>query len=202
MNKRVSIGRTIGAVAAALAISSCSDSAAPRATGDHDAASLIAGPTTMNVVTRNTPLATAVSASAEIGVLGGQISLPSVGLTVTFPALALTSTTTITVTAVAGNQVAYEFEPHGLQFNAPVVLTQSLAGTSASQSGVFPGVLYGGYFADLSALNQLNGTALVDEILRVSIDRALGSATFSVFHFSGYLLGTGESNGGDGEGLQ
>jgi hypothetical protein len=157
----------------------------------------------MDVVTWDTPVATVQSASAQIGVLGGQISLPSLGLTVVVPAFAVTSTTTITVTAVPGNQVAYEFEPHGLQFNAPVIVRQSLAGTSAlQQNGIIPGVLYGGYFADVSALNQLNGTALVDEILRVSIDRVLGSATFSILHFSGYLLGTGEAGPTGGEGTQ
>ena len=200
---RVSILKAASAVLVGSLISSCVDSAAPRVpAGPPDATSLISGPTQMNVVTRNAPLATALTASADIGILGGQIRLPEAGLTVIVPALALTTTTTITVTAVVGNQVAYEFEPHGLQFNVPLVVTQSLAGTSASQNGLFPGVLYGGYFADLSALNPLRGTALVDEILRVSIDRALGTATFSVIHFSGYLLGTGETNPGDGEGLR
>jgi hypothetical protein len=156
----------------------------------------------MDVVTWDTPVTTEQSASAQIGILGGQISLPNLGLTVIVPAFAVSSTTTITVTAVPGNQVAYEFEPHGLRFNAPVVVRQSLAGTSAQQNGIIPGVLYGGYFPDVSALNQLNGTALVDEILRVSIDRVLGSATFSILHFSGYLLGTGEAGPTGGEGTQ
>jgi hypothetical protein len=154
----------------------------------------------MDVVTWDSPVTTQ-SASAVIGVLGGQISLPDLGLTVTVPALALSAPTTITVTAVAGGAVAYEFEPHGLQFNVPVIVRQNLAATSASQGGIIPGVLYGGYFADVSALDQLSGTAFVDETLRVSIDRALGTATFSVIHFSGYLLGTGESGPNDGEGF-
>lgn len=157
----------------------------------------------MAVVTWDAPLTSAPSASAQIGVLGGVITLPETGLTVTVPAFAVPSTTTITVTAVPGNAVAYEFEPHGLRFNAPVMVRQNLSGTSASaQTGLIPGVLYGGYFADVSALDQLNGTALVDEILRVSIDRALGSATFSILHFSGYLLGTGEAGPNDGVGTQ
>jgi hypothetical protein len=156
----------------------------------------------MDVVTRNAALETAQSTSATIGVLGGQMSLPGTGLTLIIPALALTAPTTITVTAVAGSEVAYEFEPHGLQFNVPLIVRQSLDGTSASQQhGVIPGVLYGGYFADPSGLDQLTGTALVDEVLRVSIDRVLGMATFSVSHFSGYLLGTGESGPSDGGGM-
>ena len=154
----------------------------------------------MDVVTRDSALATSLSASSTIGILGGQISLPGAGLTVLIPAFALSTPTTITVTAVAGSQVAYEFEPHGLQFSVPLVVTQVLEGTSAKQHGVFPGVLFGGYFADLAALDPLGGTAWVNEILGVSIDRVLGTATFSVTHFSGYLLGTGESDPGNGEG--
>ena len=192
--------RAIGALAVFGAISSCSDSSISVAPGS-GVTRLISGPTRMDVVTWDTPVTTAQSASAVIGALGGQISLPELGLTVTVPALAVMTPTTITVTAVPGNIVAYEFEPHGLRFNAPLVVTQSLTGTSASRGGLIPGVLYGGYFADASALDQLGGTALVDEILRVSIDRLLGTATFSVVHFSGYLLGTGESGPSDGEGL-
>jgi hypothetical protein len=197
---RVFAMRAAAAIAAVLVFSGCSDSAGPVGP---TATRLISGPTQMDVVTWSSPVTCPQSASAEIGVLGGELSLPSLGLTVIVPAFALTTTTTITVTAVPGSQVAYEFQPHGLQFNAPVIVRQSLAGTSAAQqNGAFPGVLYGGYFADVSALNQANGTALVDEILRVSIDRILGTATFSVLHFSGYLLGTGESGPGDGEGTQ
>lgn len=202
VNKRAAIGRVITAVAAVCAISSCTDSSAVGPKSTDGATDLISGPTRLNVVTWDTPVETAQSASATIGVLGGSISLPGTGLTIIVPALALTSPTTITVTAVVGNTVAYEFEPHGLQFNVPVIVRQSLSATSASQQhGVIPGVLYGGYFADVSAINQLNATSLVDEVLRVSIDRALGTATFSVIHFSGYLLGTGEAGPTDGEGM-
>jgi hypothetical protein len=172
VNKRV-CERGITALLIGFALSSCSDSSAPVQPGS-DATRLISGPTRMDVVTWDTPITTSQSASAVIGVLGGQIRIPGLGLTVTVPALALTTPTTITVTAVPGSVVAYEFEPHGLQFNVPLVVTQRLSGTSASQQhGVIPGVLYGGYFADVSEINQLNGTSLVDEILRVSIDRWL-----------------------------
>ena len=199
VNKRVPV-RIFAAMVACFAVSSCSDPSIP-VSPRNDATNLISGPTRMNVVTWDTAVTTAQSASAVIGFFGGQISIPSLGLTVTVPALAVTTPTTITVTAVPGSVVAYEFEPHGLQFNVPVIVSQRLNGTSASQpNGIIPGVLYGGYFADVSAINQLNATSLVDEILRVSIDRMLGSATFSVVHFSGYLLASGESGPVDGEG--
>jgi len=184
----------------ALAISSCSDSGTTTPAGNVGPTRLISGPTRVDVVTRDTPLATALSASATIGVFGGQISLPGAGITVVVPAFAVTAPTTITVTAVAGNQVAYEFEPHGTRFLAPLVVTQSLAGTSVDRPG-YSGTLYAAYFADLSALDPLGGTALVDEILRSSLDKKLGTTTFLITHFSGYLLGTGESGPIDGDGI-
>jgi hypothetical protein len=200
---RVTTVRALSAVVVGCIISSCSDSSAPVSPPATTAPTkLITGPTRLDVVTWDTPVTTAQSASAQIGPLGGQIRLPSLGLTVIFPAFALTSPTTITVTAVPGDEVAYEFEPHGTQFLLPVIVRQSLALTSASDDwGRIRGVLYGGYFADASALDQVGRTALVDEILRVSIDKLLGSATFTVTHFSGYLLGTGETSPSDFGGM-
>ena len=203
MNTRVSVAGLLAAVAVGFVVSSCSDSRSPvgptAATGP---SRLIAGPTRLDVVSWDTPVTTAQSASATIGLLGGQISMPGLGLTVTIPAFAVTAPTTITVTAVPGSTVAYEFEPHGTQFNVPLIVQQSLAGTNAADDfGKIRGVLYGGYFADPSALDPVGGTALVNEVLRVSIDKLLGTATFTITHFSGYLLGTGETGPNDGEGM-
>jgi hypothetical protein len=64
------------------------------------------------------------SASAVIGAFGGQLTLPSAGLTVVVPPFAVASPTRITVTAVAGNQVAYELDPHGTRLLVPLVVTQ------------------------------------------------------------------------------
>lgn len=191
--------RLVSAVTLAAAIASCSDSTVTAPTSPAANKQLLAAPTSVSVVTRDIPLDTAQSASALIGLWGGRINLPSAGLTVVVPAFAVTSPTQITVTAVAGSEVAYEFEPHGTHFLVPLLVTQDLHGTSADSSGILPSVLYAGYFADLSALNQLSATALVDELLNTSISTWRGTATFAVWHFSGYLLATGESDtGGDG----
>jgi hypothetical protein len=198
---RVTVTGVMTTIALVGILSSCSDSSGPSEPVDVvGPARLISGPTHMAAVTRDVPLATSQSASATIGIFGGQIRLPDVGFTLVVPAFAVTTPTTFTVTAVAGSEVAYEFEPHGSQFSVPLLATQVLEGTSVSQPGL-SGVLYAGYFTDLSALDQLGGTALVDEVLRVSIDRLLGRATFPITHFSGYLLGTGESDPHDGEGM-
>ena len=97
------------------------------------------------------------------------------------------------MTAVAGNQVAYEFEPHGIKFVTPLLITQSLAGTSAANAGSLQSNLYGGYFANVSDLNPAAGTAVVSELLGVALNLSAKTATFPVYHFSGYLVATSEN---------
>src|SRR5579872_342887 len=75
---------------------------------------------------RLTPLAAPITVSKNIGILGGTLSIPQAGLTVVVPPLALSSTKTISITAVAGSTVAYEFSPAGTKFLLPLVATQSL----------------------------------------------------------------------------
>jgi hypothetical protein len=149
---------------------------------------ILPNPATVHVITRNTPLSQPVSTSAYIGAFGGVLSIPSAGLTVVVPPFALTSPTRITVTALAGNQLAYEFAPHGTRFLVPLVATQSLVGTSG-QGTLLPPLA--GYFASVSDLNPLAGTALVSELLNTSLGVGGLSATFPIFHFSGYLLASG-----------
>jgi hypothetical protein len=155
---------------------------------------ILASPTSVRVITRNTPLATAQSASATIGAFGGQLSLPGAGLSVVVPPFALSSPVTLTVRAVAGNQVAYEFEPHGTRFTVPLIVTQNLVGTSAYRSGILNRSLVAGYFASLSDLNPLAGMATVSELLGTSVSLLAKTATFPVFHFSGYLIATGRES--------
>ena len=152
---------------------------------------LLPSATTVSVVTRNTPLASPLIVSKTVGVLGGTISIPGAGLKVVVPALAVTSPTTITVTAVAGNQVAYEFQPHGIQFLVPLLVSQNLTGTSAYNGGLLQLGLRGAYFANASDLNPGAGTALVSELLGVALNLSAKTATFPVFHFSGYLIASG-----------
>jgi hypothetical protein len=155
---------------------------------------ILGSPTTVTVVTRNTPLAAPLSATATIGLFGGQIILPGTGLKVIVPPFALTSSKQITVTALAGNQVAYEFQPHGIQFLVPILISQNLVGTSANTGGLLNLNLKGGYFANASDLNPLAGTGLVSELLGTSISLLTKTVTFPAFHFSGYLVAIGEGS--------
>jgi len=121
-------------------------------------------------VHRTTPLPADVTWSFTAGPDGATSSNSAVGLTIVIPSGALSSTETITVTALAGAPVAYGFYPH-LTFAKKVSLTQDLAGTDVTLLGSL--VLSGAHFDT-------------------------GKATFKVRHFSGWIVasGVGEEEGG------
>jgi hypothetical protein len=140
-------------------------------------------------VTRSLALDQDVSWSFVAGPGGAVSSNSSVGLTVTVPSGALASTQVIKVTALAGDAVAYRFEPHGLVFQRPVTLKQSLNGVSFSSRDV----LVGAYFkTDRLVVNE-NGLAQISEVLPVALNPYSRTATFQIEHFSGYILASGRS---------
>ncbi|MBC7893882.1 MAG: hypothetical protein H7066_00625 [Cytophagaceae bacterium] len=123
-------------------------------------------------------------ASAVIGKAGGVIEIPRTGFRFVVPPNALDSNVTITVSAVKGTQVAYEFAPHGLKFKKPASFQQDLSHTNALLGLNFG--LKGAYFKDASQLNPKSGTALINELIKAfSIG---GWVTFPIDHFSGYLV--------------
>lgn len=192
------------AVATLVVAASCDrgpTAPAPAATGTKAERLILGAPTSVEVVERNTALASPISASATLGVFGGVINLPGAGLKVIVPPFALTSPKTITVTALAGKQLAYEFQPHGTQFLIPLLVQQNLTNTSVS-GGLLGNPIFAGYFANSSDLNPLAGTGLVSEVLCVALNLSSKTATFPVFHFSGYLVATGEDNPLDGMSAQ
>jgi hypothetical protein len=195
---------TVLAVASSLGLAvSCSDDSPttpPAATpkqGDGANATLLSSPITIIPLQRTAPLATNEVVQKRIGLLGGTLVLPNAGLTIVVPALAVTSPVTITATALAGSNVAYEFEPHGLQFLAPVVMTQDLSVTEARTGGTIdPLLLYLGYFPNSSNITS------VTELLSVQVNLPLQTSVGVIWHFSGYVLATGrsdESPPGDGQ---
>ena len=143
-------------------------------------------------IRRASPLATDLSASAQIGAGGGTIKLSSVGLVVTIPKGALAGTTAITVTAPAGANVAYLFQPHGLVFAKPVKIEQDVRYISIGSipAGATPSV---GYFPDDATIIGAppGATIPVAEVLPASIDIRGSKVGFSVLHFSGYMVSSG-----------
>jgi len=178
---------------AAALLASCSTSEGPVAPAPASTAAasapelllkgIITEPTAVTGLKRTTPLATSVSASAYIGPLGGAILVPGTGLTVVVPPLALSSKQLITITALPGSAVAYEFAPHGLKFPVPLVATQKLSSTDAGTGLLDPKLLFVGYFADQTQPN------IVSELLNVGV--SAGTAVFPIWHFSGYIVASG-----------
>lgn len=148
----------------------------------------LGGATTVTPLHRTQALSQPLSASAKIGPLGGSLAIPGAGILVVVPPLAVSTTQKITVTAVAGSDVAYEFAPHGLKFNLPLVVTQNLSGTDASTNGsVDPLSLFAGYYPDSTKITSIT------ETLNVNVNLLSQLATFTVWHFSGYILASGRN---------
>ena len=120
---------------------------------------------------------------------GAESRNKSSGLTIIVPPGALTDTVRITVTVLAGASVAYRFEPHGLQFAAPVTLIQSLHGTKVKRDAFGIPRLIGGYFeGDTPPLDPATGAARVIELLPVWLDSKGQGARLTIRHFSGYTV--------------
>ena len=194
-----SAGAVLGFLAAtALAFSACSDAtgnapAAPVASGQGSPNLLgsVLGLTTAAPITRNVPLANDISWSFTVGASGGSSTNPAVGLSIHVPPGAVTAPTVISVTALEGNAVAYRFEPHGLQFNRRVTLSQKLQGTSAA-SQLLP-FLQGAYFPTDEPIFE-SGLVLVSELLYGLLNPLTKTFSFSIEHFSGYIVVSGRGS--------
>jgi hypothetical protein len=187
-------GAVLAAVATALVFAACRDAGVTAPLSPTSESASLLGLTGAPPITRNTPLANDVTWSFTVGSGGTVSSNSAVGLTINVPAGALSAPTTITVTALAGAPVAYQFEPHGTLFARKVTLTQKLQGTSAG-SQLLP-LLQGAYFPTDEPIIE-GGLALVSELLSGLLNPLTRSFSFGIEHFSGYIVVSGR--GGSAE---
>jgi hypothetical protein len=138
----------------------------------------------VDVLHRLTPLAEDVVVTRTIGLFGGLIHLPGTGFVVFVPPFAVSTATTITVVAPAGDLVGYHFLPEGLVFRAPLFAAQNLLLTDA------PAALLQGSHLVAAYVQGDEFTPVMDalELLPLDVSGALG--TFSIHHFSGYVVAT------------
>ena len=61
-----------------------------------------------------------MTVTRTIGASGGVMEFRKLGASIVFPEGALTETLTIEARAIAGSVVAFEFSPHGIDFDVPV----------------------------------------------------------------------------------
>lgn len=185
----------VGVAGAALASTACSSdsltapelSAAPSLRSDLVSTINAIGNTLFNkkALTRTAPIAAPITRSLTVSNAGGVIQIPEAGVTLTIPKGAIGGTPiTISVTALAGNAVAYHFEPHGTQFLKKITLTQDLSNTAWFGNAKL--TLGGGYFADDSQINLLSGKSLLNELLPVTLTGS--KLNLEIGHFSGYMV--------------
>jgi len=148
------------------------------------------------VVQRKQSLNHSITVTRMIGSAGGSLSIAEAGFRITFAPGAVRHNTRITVTADSGRAVSYTFGPHGTQFYAPVTVQQDMGMTTlADHPEAAPGIR-GGYVAN--GLGDIIGGLLarVTEILDATTNIVtgrdgkshLGTTSFVVKHFSGYIL--------------
>jgi hypothetical protein len=147
----------------------------------------------VTVLRRTRPLPADLTASAVIDSRGGRIEIREAGLRIDFRENAVRAPTRITVTALAGDGVAYEFGPHGLVFGGEVRVEQRLDATTAKDDPLVLAQLEAGYFELPDYGDGESGTALVREIIPVSLDVSGSAVKFRIEHFSGYLLASGRT---------
>ena len=147
------------------------------------------------VLKRLVPLASDISVSATIGSGGGTIVLQAAGGKIDIPPGALAQPTLITMTARAGANVAYEFEPHGLVFSQPVKLQQTIKGTWAEAYPVLLKGMHGSYWGqvalDSAFIDKDKYFALVKEHEMGYFEQNASQLKFYLNHFSGYLVSCG-----------
>lgn len=136
---------------------------------------------------RTTPLVEPITVAKRIDARGGALIIPEAGVSVIVPPGALEEPTTITMTARAGYLVAYDFSPHGITFDRPLVFTQKLSGTNATILSAQ--LLQLGYYEDPSLLGEV--TATVSELIDGLTNLFTWTFSAPIKHFSGYLVTCG-----------
>lgn len=131
-----------------------------------------------------------VSVSKTITASGGTITIPETGLTISFPAGAVSAPLTVTISADL-RYVAYKMEPSGTQFLKDVTVTQLFDATQLSGTPL-RSPIYAAYIADDSL--SLSGSIPAIEI---EPSKTIFSATaptvpeaqvWIIRHFSRYML--------------
>ena len=144
-------------------------------------------PDTVVVVQRLVPLRYDITQTKFIGSGGGQISIPAAGVTLVVPAGAVDLPTPITMTAVAGRGLVYEFGPKGMTFKKPLTIKQDLTVASLDPRLLSRMKFNGGYFKSRGDL--LGGLlGIVYELLAARTSASGSTVEFNVNHFSGYLI--------------
>jgi hypothetical protein len=195
--------RSVSLLVAACIISSCSDSVlqGPTAPLDSSAASAAKAPEKIGAVPDASVELKAlwwnsdwkrqdvVKVKQTINPSGGVISIPRTGLTMSFPAGAVSAPIEITVTS-DDKYVAYRMEPSGTQFLKNVTVTQLLSFTQVAGKRL-KNPLLAAYIADdkLSLAGRVPVLEIEPSSTTFSASTGLPeSQVWLIKHFSRYML--------------
>ena len=194
MSKRMTAAPVVALVSGAMLIACGGDGAeivAPGLPATDVPFGVVANPEGVRVqpAERQWALTSDLSWSFDAGPEGKVVRNVVTGLTISIPQGALSEKTHITVSALKGSFLGYRFEPHGLQFAAPVELSQSLRGLKFKRDALGVARLLGGYFPGEGLTPELTyGTTRVVELLPVLLDVKTQRVTLQIRHFSGYTV--------------
>lgn len=155
------------------------------------------------VLRRTSALGDDEVACAMIPTAGKTVALSRSGLTVTFNPKSVSRDTFVCLVARGGDKVAYSFYPHGLRFDTPIDVEQTLAGTPAEKDRNLAATLFFGYLEnDVDQDIDADGVGTMAQVFSTTLrvpanDKGASAAPlsvrFSTDHFSGYSIATGRS---------
>ena len=109
-------------------------------------------------------------------------------ITSPFTFFATAGTIHMSVTVLAGNQVAYDFEPSGITFDQPLQFEQDVRDLVKDASVAPTDVPQVSYFKSTADLDPATGTARTYEDLPSGIDFSGHTLKADIWHFSGYIV--------------
>lgn len=192
---RRSILPRVTPLAAALALAACSPDAftSPEPSDGYNVAADFAVPApigTARALIRDVPLDRDYTASVTVtnGSKGDALSIREAGFSLTIPPGSIPTGTVVSVTALAGNMVAYQFEPHGKRWRLPLHASQNLKSTNWYK--LTKGALLEiGYFTGPQDVDPVACTVRVSEWLPAILGKT--DLDFDLIHFSGYMVSSG-----------
>jgi hypothetical protein len=186
--------RWVLSLTAACAVAACADrlpTAPEPSTLDHSSLAATSSADVVRLLKRTDAFASSLTTSGVIGPRGGHLKIEKAGIRVDFPRGAVTTPTLITVTAIRGANVAYSFEPHGITFEQPVTIRQSLRNTVAWKDPALAAALQGAYFERM-LVDPTETYARALEHRGGKLKDLGKMLEFTIEHFSGYMVSTGK----------
>jgi hypothetical protein len=147
-----------------------------------------------DAVARLTPLEQELVVSRTIGSAGGRLEIAEAGIVFVVPEGALSVPVAITMTALAGREMAFDFQPHGLRFLKPPTIKLDLRATTAAGHlpALEPTAVQGTSLERFLGVYFTGDPARGVEPLEVlPAYRSRDGVAFDIRHFSGYVCATG-----------